>query len=93
MLILLSGALPGMRSRWYLGRIIDKLGTKKDTMAITIWSLVATNTPLPFRLVITLLIFWMVRHRRFSVSVADSMWPRIARFGKLGNFPAAIKVT
>src|SRR5258706_5810476 len=83
-------------SMLFVGRVIDKLGTKKGyAWAIIIWSLGALVHALaiPIGEGIAAILGWM-GIAAFSVSVLGFMFSRaVLAFGESGNFPAAIKAT
>ena len=83
-------------SMLFVGRIIDRLGTKKGYIwAIVIWSLAAIIHALaiPIGETITTFFGWL-GIATFSVSVLGFMFSRtLLAIGESGNFPAAIKAT
>ena len=80
----------------FVGRIIDKLGTKKGYIwAIVIWSLAAIihAAAIPIGESISAILGWF-GIAGFSISVLGFMFSRaLLAFGEAGNFPAAIKAT
>ncbi|MDQ6755553.1 MAG: MFS transporter [Bacteroidota bacterium] len=83
-------------SMLFVGRVIDKLGTKKGYIwAIVIWSLAAIihAFAIPIGDTITTFLGWL-GIATFSVSVLGFMFSRtLLAIGESGNFPAAIKAT
>lgn len=81
-------------SMLFVGRIIDKLGTKKGyAWAIVIWSLAAIihAKSVPIGEAMSSVLGWF-GIAGFSVSVLGFMFSRaLLAFGEAGNFPAAIK--
>jgi ACS family hexuronate transporter-like MFS transporter len=83
-------------SMLFVGRIIDKLGTKSGyAWAIVIWSLAAIihAAAVPIGEAMSAVLGWF-GIVGFSISVLGFMFSRaILAFGEAGNFPAAIKAT
>jgi ACS family hexuronate transporter-like MFS transporter len=83
-------------SMLFVGRVIDKLGTKKGYVwAIIIWSLAAIihAFAIPIGETISAVLGW-VGLASLSVSVLGFMFSRtLLAIGESGNFPAAIKAT
>lgn len=83
-------------SMLFVGRIIDKLGTKRGyAWAIVVWSLAAIIHALaiPLGEGLSVVMGW-AGITAFSVSVLGFMFSRaLLAFGEAGNFPAAIKAT
>lgn len=83
-------------SMLFVGRIIDKLGTKNGyAWAIIIWSLAAIihAAAIPIGEAMSAVLGWF-GIAGFSISVLGFMFSRaILAFGEAGNFPAAIKAT